>query len=65
MLLALPGLRSLDGRPVTDEERAAAPSAVAAEEATMAVLIRNACEVHKMVGMHTRPPSIVAPPGVN
>ncbi|EFJ41501.1 hypothetical protein VOLCADRAFT_98490 [Volvox carteri f. nagariensis] len=51
VLLALPGLKSLDGRPITEEERAGAPAAVAAEEATMAVLLRNACEVHKMASV--------------
>ncbi|GIL55169.1 hypothetical protein Vafri_10769 [Volvox africanus] len=52
--LMLPNLKSLDGRPITDEERAAAPAAVAAEEATMAVLMRNACEVHKMASVVQR-----------
>ncbi|GLC68628.1 hypothetical protein PLESTF_000716600 [Pleodorina starrii] len=54
VVLALPGLKALDGRPVTEEERAAAPAAVAAEEATMAVLLRNACEVHKMASVVQR-----------
>ncbi|GIL82713.1 hypothetical protein Vretifemale_11546, partial [Volvox reticuliferus] len=52
--LMLPNLKSLDGRPITDDERAAAPAAVAAEEATMAVLLRNACEVHKMASVVQR-----------
>ncbi|GLI67412.1 hypothetical protein VaNZ11_011607 [Volvox africanus] len=52
--LMLPNLKSLDGRPITDEERSAAPAAVAAEEATMAVLMRNACEVHKMASVVQR-----------
>lgn len=52
VLLALPNLRSLDGRPVGDGERAAAAAAVTAEEAVMTVLLRNACEVHKMVRGH-------------
>ncbi|GFR53194.1 hypothetical protein Agub_g15943, partial [Astrephomene gubernaculifera] len=54
VLLALPALKSLDGRPVTEEERAAAPGAVAAEEAVMTVLLRNACEVHKMASVVQR-----------
>ena len=55
VILALPGLKALDGRPVTEEERAAAPGELAAEEATVAVLMRNACEVHKMVGAGLAP----------
>ena len=55
VILALPGLKALDGRPVTDEERAAAPGELAAEEATVAVLMRNACEVHNMVGAGPAP----------
>ncbi|KAG2451177.1 hypothetical protein HYH02_003784 [Chlamydomonas schloesseri] len=54
VLLALPGLKALDGRPVTEEERAAAPGELAAEEATVAVLMRNACEVHKMASVVQR-----------
>lgn len=65
VLLALPGLKSLDGRPITEEERCAAPASIAAEEATMAVLLRNACEVHKMVrlpvGWRSQPLTYRAP----
>ncbi len=46
----LPRLRMLDGRQVTDEERAAAVRAVDREDACMKVLVSNACSVHKMVG---------------
>jgi hypothetical protein len=57
VLLAMPGLVSLDGRPVAPGERAAAPAALAAEEAVLALLLRNACEVHKLVS----PPAVHTP----
>lgn len=47
--MLMPNLRSLDGRAVTDEDRALAEQAVDRERAYLAVLLTNACAVHKMV----------------
>jgi hypothetical protein len=45
----LPRLRMLDSHPVSDEERALAPVIVEQEGMRMAVMLSNACTVHKMV----------------
>ena len=45
----LPGLRMLDSRPVLEEERVSAPIVVQQEGMRMAVMLSNACTVHKMV----------------
>lgn len=45
----LPRLQSLDGRGVTEEERERAPVLVQAEAASLAVMVSNACLVHKLV----------------
>lgn len=47
--MLMPNLRSLDGRAVTEEEHFLAEQAVERERAYLAVLLTNACAVHKMV----------------
>lgn len=47
--MLMPNLRSLDGRAVTEEEHSLAEQAVERERAYLAVLLTNACAVHKMV----------------
>ena len=46
----LPRLKTLDSRPVVDEERVQALYTVQQESARVAVMLSNACTVHKMVG---------------
>ena len=48
VIALLPTLRELDGRAVTPAERAAAAAAVRAEAAGLAVMLGNACLVHKL-----------------
>lgn len=49
MLVALgPSLQMLDNRPVTPEEREAAGPAVAHEATMLALMLSNACLVHKL-----------------
>ncbi|KIZ01316.1 hypothetical protein MNEG_6644 [Monoraphidium neglectum] len=48
VLALLPRLLSLDGRAVTAEERARAAVAIQAEAACTAVMLSNACLVHKL-----------------
>eukprot|EP00887_Chlorella_sp_A99_P002813 scaffold6.g2813.t1 len=43
-----PSLQLLDNRPVTEEERTAARSAVAHEQALLALMVTNSCVVHKL-----------------
>ena len=50
VLALLPRLKMLDGRPVSGEELSLSVQVVAQEEARMAVMLSNACTVHKMVG---------------
>jgi hypothetical protein len=54
VLALLPRLLSLDGRAVTAEERARAAVAVQAEAACTAVMLSNACLVHKLVSCRGR-----------
>jgi hypothetical protein len=49
VLVFIPGLSNLDGRAVTEEERLLAPRVVEQEAARMAIMLSNACTVHKMV----------------
>ena len=46
----MPSLRQLDGRAVTPEERHQAAMALRHEETVMALMLSNACLVHKLVG---------------
>ena len=50
MVAAVPSLRQLDGRAVTPEERHQAAMALRHEETVMALMLSNACLVHKLVG---------------
>lgn len=50
VLARLRSLRMLDGKEVSNEERAASALLVDQESSYLAVMIRNACMVHKMVG---------------
>ena len=59
MLAALTRLRQLDGVEVAPGEVGAAQALVSQEQAYLAVMLRNACMVHKMVracdGVHCAP----------
>jgi len=48
VLVLLPQLRTLDGKAVTEEEVARAHGAVFQEASTLAVMVSNACLVHKL-----------------
>lgn len=48
VLVLLPKLNVLDGRPVTPEELAKAQTTVYQENSTIAVMVGNACLVHKL-----------------
>jgi len=48
VLVQLPQLRTLDGKAVTEEEVARAHGAVFQEASTLAVMVSNACLVHKL-----------------
>ena len=50
VVAAVPSLRQLDGRAVTSEERHQAAMALRHEETVMALMLSNACLVHKLVG---------------
>ena len=50
VVAAVPSLRQLDGRAVTPEERHQAAMALRHEETVMALMLSNACLVHKLVG---------------
>ena len=50
VIAALPGLRSLDGKPVDASERTRAAATVASEAACLAAMLSNACLAHKLVG---------------
>ena len=49
VLSRLPRLKVLDGSAVSKEEQAHASSLLQQEQAHLAVMLRNACLVHKMV----------------
>eukprot|EP00955_Chlamydomonas_euryale_P104054 365535-Chlamydomonas_euryale.AAC.90 len=49
VIAALPGLRCLDGRVISDAERRGAAENVEQEAALMAIMLRNACSAHKLV----------------
>ena len=49
VLALIPSLSSLDGRVVTEEERHMASRVVEHEAARLAIMVSNACTVHKMV----------------
>eukprot|EP00891_Asterochloris_glomerata_P002602 jgi/Astpho2/2602/Aster-x0109 len=50
VVAAVPSLRQLDGKAVTSEERHQAAMALRHEETVMALMLSNACLVHKLVG---------------
>ena len=50
----LSSLRSLDSKVISEEERSAAGGLVQQVDACAAVMLRNACMVHKMVGSARR-----------
>ena len=52
--LAGPSLASLDGRPVTAEERGAALGTLALEARALAAMVRSACMVHQLHAAVTR-----------
>lgn len=49
VLVRLPQLRMLDGQAVALQEVAAAPGVLQQEESVMAMMVSNACLVHKLV----------------